>query len=595
MARVDGGGGDGEGGSGDGAQPDPRRWLVLAIAIVSAFIVVLDNTVLNVAIPTILEDLDTTLPSLQWVLTGYALTFATFLIIGGRLGDVYGHRRIFVIGAALFGAGSLLAASSTSVAHLILGEAVIEGLGASLLLPSTLAIIAGTFTGRERATAFAAWGATAGVGAALGPLVGGMLTTHASWRWAFIINVIIAPLAIVGALLFMAPARTGERRVRIDVPGAVLVALGVFLLVLGLSEGGRYGWWEPLADFSVGSWEIWPATAPVSIVPVLFAVALVLLAAFARLELALERTGGDPLFEFSHLVRPTYRYGLLTGVLTAMGQLGLSFVLSVFLQDALGLTAQANGLWLLPSGIGIFVGAQLGGRLVQRHGVTRVVRLGLGIDAVGIALVIAATSLDMTVWQLLPGLALYGVGIGISGAQLTNVVLSEIPASSTGAASGANTTARQVGNALGVAVIGTLLTSRTIATATDRIQGSSLPEDVRSTAIERLRDLGSSFSPPPGVGADHADTLRQAVDRSVQTGTRTALVFAGVVVGLGFLMSLRIPTDVPVSGGALPVDAMEGMLEPLVPDHQLAERGAVVEGVAASDVEGDRRHGHHRT
>src|SRR3954453_21539385 len=137
---------------------DPRRWLTLGISILSAFIVVLDNTILNVAIPTILRDLHTTLPSLQWVVTGYALTFATFLIIGGRLGDIYGHRRVFIVGAALFGAGSLLASVSTSVPQLVLGEALIEGIGASLMLPATLAILSVTFQGRERATAFAAWG-----------------------------------------------------------------------------------------------------------------------------------------------------------------------------------------------------------------------------------------------------------------------------------------------------------------------------------------------------------------------------------------------------------------------------------------------------
>ena len=151
------------------AHEDPRRWITLAIVIVSAFIVVLDNTVLNVAIPTILREFHTTLPSLEWVITGYALTFATFLIIGGRLGDVYGHRRVFVIGAALFGVGSLLASISHSVGMMILGEAIIEGIGASLMLPATLAILSTTFHGRERATAFAAWGATAGVAAAFGP------------------------------------------------------------------------------------------------------------------------------------------------------------------------------------------------------------------------------------------------------------------------------------------------------------------------------------------------------------------------------------------------------------------------------------------
>src|SRR3954462_7840500 len=200
----------------DGIQPG--QWVGLAVTIVAAFIVVLDNTGLNVAIPTILRDLHTRLPSLQWVITGYALTFAALLIIGGRLGDIYGHRRVFIVGAALFGAGSLLASVSTSVPQLVLGEALIEGIGASLMLPATLAILSVTFQGRERATAFAAWGATAGVAAACGPLVGGFLTTNYSWRWSFRINVIIAPLVIIGALLYMKGAgEAPERRPRIDI------------------------------------------------------------------------------------------------------------------------------------------------------------------------------------------------------------------------------------------------------------------------------------------------------------------------------------------------------------------------------------------
>ena len=153
--------------------PDSARWLTLAIILISAFIVVLDNTVLNVAIPTILRDFHTSLLSVEWVITGYALTFASLLIIGGRLGDIYGHRRIFIIGCSLFATGSLIAALSQGVRELILGEAVIEGMGASLMLPNTIAILSSTFRGRERASAFAAWGAAAGVGSAVGPTVGG--------------------------------------------------------------------------------------------------------------------------------------------------------------------------------------------------------------------------------------------------------------------------------------------------------------------------------------------------------------------------------------------------------------------------------------
>src|SRR5882762_1701343 len=222
------------------AVPDPRRWITLAVVVVAALIVVLDNSVLTVAIPTILRDFDTTLPAVEWVITGYALTFAALLIIGGRLGDVYGHRRIFIIGAALFGAGSLLASISTSVGELILGEAIIEGVGASLMLPTTLAILSGTFKGRERATAFAAWGATAGVAAAFGPVVGGFLTSNYSWRWSFRINVIIAPLAIIGALVFMKKSERAARRLPLDAVGAALIAAGMFSLVFALSEGSTY-------------------------------------------------------------------------------------------------------------------------------------------------------------------------------------------------------------------------------------------------------------------------------------------------------------------------------------------------------------------
>ena len=195
---------------------DPRRWVTLAVVVAAAFIVVLDNSVLTVAIPTILRDFHTTLPAVEWVITGYALTFASLLIIGGRLGDVFGHRRIFVVGAGLFCGGSLLAALSWNVPSLIVGEAVIEGIGASLMLPTTLSIISTTFHGRERATAFGAWGAAVGVGVALGPVVGGFLTTNYAWRWAFGINVIVAPLAIVGALTFIRRDRLTSQRIRID-------------------------------------------------------------------------------------------------------------------------------------------------------------------------------------------------------------------------------------------------------------------------------------------------------------------------------------------------------------------------------------------
>ncbi len=559
---------------------DPARWVTLTIVIIAAFIVVLDNTVLNVAIPTILRDFHTTVPALEWVVTGYALTFATLLIIGGRLGDVYGHRRIFMIGAALFGVGSLIASISQGVGQLIVGEAIIEGIGASLMLPATLAILSSTFSGRERATAFAAWGATAGVAATLGPVIGGFLTTNYSWRWSFRINVIIAPLAIIGALVFMTDAVSSRKRVRIDFPGAALIAAGMFLFVFALSEGGSYGWWRPVDDFSVAGRLVWPATRSVSAMPVIFLIAVALLGAFFVVERSKERRDADPLFAFGHLRLKTYRYGLLTGLVLAMGQLGFSFVLPVFLQNAKHLTAARNGLWLLPTGLFVIAGAQLGGRLIRYFGTTVVVRIGLVSYAIGIALVLHAISLDVTVWSLLPGFAFYGAGIGFAAAQLTNVVLSEIPAESSGVASGANTTVRQVGMALGVAIIGSLLTAQTISHTNSRIRASALPPAVKSAAVAGVHTLGANYSPPPSLSPHDGALLSSAIENGVASGTRDALLFAVVLIVAGTLVSFLIPrTPAPPSERAVAIVETFEPLEPLDADPALIEglRPAVAE------------------
>ena len=273
---------------------DPRRWFAASVAIVSVAIPVLDNTILNLAVPTILREFDTQLSSLQWVITGYSLTFATLLIIGGRLGDIFGHRRMFVLGASIFGVGSLLASVSTSVPTLFLGEALIEGIGASMMIPATLSILSTTFTGAERPKAFAAWGAVAGASVAFGPILGGFLTTDYSWRWGFRINVILAPMLVLGAFLFMHPDVRSRRRPHIDVRGAALIAIGSFSLIFGLSEGTTYGWWHPIKDLTIGNWTVWPETRAISIIPFAFLVALVVFTMFVMVERSMERAERRP-------------------------------------------------------------------------------------------------------------------------------------------------------------------------------------------------------------------------------------------------------------------------------------------------------------
>jgi EmrB/QacA subfamily drug resistance transporter len=514
--------------------------VTLAVTTVTVVIITLDNTVLNVSIPTILRDFHTTLPSLQWVITGYALTFATLLLIGGRLGDLYGHRRIFIIGAALFTIGSLVASESTGVATLVLGEAIIEGIGASLMLPATLAILSRTFEGHERAAAFGVWGATGGTSAVLGPVVGGFLTTNYSWRWCFRINVIIAPLAIIGALIYMKRDERNEHRSPIDLPGALLVVAGMFLLVFGLSEGGTYGWWQPIEALTVAGQRVWRDTEAVSVVPVAIAVGVVILFLFVKLERKKERAGGDPLFEFGQLRHPAFRYGLLVTTVMSIGQFGLAFVLPVFLQEGKHLSAQENGFWQLPTGIFVASGAQVASRLTRRHGVTVVVRAGLLLVIAGFSYVAIVISGGLTFWQLVPGLALYGAGVGFATTQLTNVVLFDVDRDKSGVASGANSTARQLGLALGVAVIGEIMNSQTIARTAQGIRASTLSPLTKARAIGQLRGSGVGFT-PTGVNAQDNGVLHRAFVDGVGSGARFPLLFAATLVALAFVASLWLP------------------------------------------------------
>ena len=468
--------------------PDPRRWFTLAIVILSVLIVALDTTVLNVAIPTILRDLHTTLPSLQWVITGYSLTFASLLIIGGRLADLFGARRMFIIGAALFGVGSLLASLAQSVPVLIFGEAIIEGIGASLMMPATLGILSSTFHGHERATAFAMWGATAGAAVALGPLLGGFLTTNYSWRWSFRINLIVIPLAILGALLVMRRSPTASERERIDVPGALLIATGMFLLVFSLSEGrGTAGGDRSRTSASGDRGSGRPARG-ISVVPVAILVAVLLLGAFYRGGAAQGAPPRRPAVRVRPAapaqlpVRPPHHDGAGDG--PARLPLRPPGVPA-------GRQAPLRGR---ERSVAVAVGDLDHRRHADRraahpshHGDVRGPRSASCSRRSACCSWSSPCRRTLTFWSLLPGLVVFGIGIGFAGSQLTNVILSEIPNERSGAASGANTTVRQLGAALGIAVIGALLTSVTISHAVSSVRASRL-----SASLKRASGPGST-------------------------------------------------------------------------------------------------------
>jgi uncharacterized protein GlcG (DUF336 family) len=313
------------------------------------------------------------------------------------------------------------------------------------------------------------------------------------------------------------------------------------MLVFGLSEGSTYGWFKPREPFTVNGTLWWPTSRPVSIVVVAFVLAAMLLAAFYFLERFKERTDRSPLFEFGQLRHRGYRYGLLTSTVAAMANLGLIFVLPVVLQDGEHLSAAQTGLWLIPFGLFIIVGAQIGGSLARRWPPHVVIRVGLVLESSGLVAVAIAVSPGVSLLALVPGFFLFGVGYGFASSQLVNVVLSDISREKAGVASAANTTARQVGAALGVAVMGAILSAETIRRATHSVSHTALSASVKAQSLAQIRSQGVSFVAPPGSAPRDAAVLGRTMTSSISDGARPALLFAAALAFIGALVALLIP------------------------------------------------------
>ncbi len=530
---------------------DPRRWIALVILSSTLFIIVLDNTILNVAVPTIIREFHTQVSSMQWVISGYSLVFASLLISFGRLGDIVGRRKMFFIGATLFAIGSLIASLSQSVVQLFIGESLIEGIGAAMMLPATLSILSATFRGRERGVAFAVWGSVAGGAGALGPWIGGILTTDYSWRWAFRVNVVIAPLAVLAGIFYVHESRD-ERAKGLDFPGVFAITFGLLALVFGIIEAARYGWWTPIGDQKLGGWN-WPLDS-VSIVPVSLLIAIVMLAFFVRLELRRVRNDRPVVFDFTDLVHRGFRYGLINTTVLAMGEFGAFFVLPIFLQAGLHLSAIRAGTWLLPAGIMAFVGGGIGGQISKRYGPKYVITVGLTLEALGIWLYVAAFSQSTTFWSLLPALMLHGIGIGFATSQLTNVVLSDIPPQKAGSASGAAGMVRQVGTALGIALIGAIFVTQATSHVRHELnRADNIPAAVKEVVIKGVGAGIGGGAPPGATTTPIGRQVASIVSAGVADAAKPAVAFAGGVVTIGALISLLVPN--------IPAEHEEAVLE----------------------------------
>jgi EmrB/QacA subfamily drug resistance transporter len=415
-----------------------NRWLILVIACLAQFMVVLDATVVNVALPSIQRGLHFSPSSLQWVVNAYTLIFGGFLLLGGRAGDLIGRKRLFVVGVALFSGASLLNGLAQSSGMLIVGRGL-QGLGAALLSPAALSIITTTFTEQEERTkALGVWSAIAAGGGAVGLMMGGFLTQLASWEWIFIVNVPVGVLTLLATLRFVPESRADLEHRSFDLAGAITVTSGLVVLVYAIVKAQAFGWGSVR---TLG----------------LIAAALALLVAFVMIE----RRSVAPLIRLSIFRIRTLAVANVVLLLVASGLFGMFFFASLYVQEILGYSPLHAGLAFLPVTGGIAVGAGMAQQLIRRAGVRNVAVAGVLLATAGLALLARVPVHGTYAGDLLPGLLPMSIGMGLTFVPITLLATGGVTGNDAGLASGLFNTSQQVGGSLGLAILSTLAASKT--------------------------------------------------------------------------------------------------------------------------------------
>lgn len=513
-----------------------RRWIGLFFISLGVALIIVDSTIVNVAIPSIIDDLGITSSGAQWVQEIYTLVFAALLLIWGRLADQWGRRRLFLLGVLVFAGSSVLAATAQTGNLLILARAV-QGIGGSMMLPTSLSLLNAGFRGKERGIAFAFWGATIGGTAALGPLLGGWLTTSFSWRWAFGINVPLGLMVIIGIALFVSESMDEHAGRGVDWLGGMLSAVGFGGIVFGLIEGRNFGWWHTTGDFSAFGWS-WPwSISPVAVSATVGIAALVI---FVLVERRRNTLGAIAMLDLSLFAIPSFRNGNIAAAVVSLGEFGVIFSLPLWFQNVAGYTAFQTGIALLPLAVGSFAASGISATAGQRHSAVFLVRAGIMLEIIGIAGLGVLLNSSSTWLTTSPLLFVYGMGVGLATAQLTGVVLVDVPIERSGQGSATQSTSRQVGSALGIAILGTILFT-TLGSQLDdalRVFGQ-LPAAARSQLVATVKETAGAII--PSLSADPKTAAVAAAARTAFTdATRySALSAAGFLV-IGLLSSLSL-------------------------------------------------------
>jgi MFS family permease len=518
------------------------KWGILAVLGAAQFLMVLDQAVMNVAISQLVDDFDTTVTTIQAVIAFYALVMAGLMLTGGKLGDIHGRRRMFGIGLCIYGAGSALTAASWSVPSLMLGWSVLEGIGAALVLPAMVALVAANFRGQDRALAYGVLGGVAGAGIAVGPILGGWATTELSWRVVFAGEVVVVICILLGMRVLAEPERDGPRP-SLDWVGGVLSALGLGVLVLGVLQASNWGW-------------LLPRSSPIepfglSLAPFTIAAGALILAGFRSWERRREARGEDPLVHLGLIGIPRLRGGLSMLLSQNLVLMGVFFTVPLFLQIVQGLDALETGVRMLPASVGLFVAALAGASLAKRFAARTLVRAGLAIVLVAVLLLLDTIEPELDNSGFLVAMGVLGVGMGLIVSQLGNVVQSAVEDRDRSEAGGLQYTAQQLGSSLGTALLGAIVISGLVGAFSAKVADDpQISASVKQQVDVRL-SAGGSFvdaaevraaAEAEGIGEDETARLVGAYEDAQLDALRIAFLAAALLVVASFFATGRLPS-----------------------------------------------------
>jgi EmrB/QacA subfamily drug resistance transporter len=498
--------------------------LTLGAMCFALFMAMLDNTVVNVALPSIQTHFGSGVSGLQWIIDAYTLVFAAFMLTGGTLGDLYGRKRVFLIGLTIFTAGSLMAGLAPSLNALIAGRAI-QGLGAAALLPGTLSILTQSFPDpRERAQAIGIWAGVSGLALAMGPIVGGALVDSLGWQSVFFLNIPIGIVAFIVALRVVRESKHPEGR-HLDLPGQLLAITGLGTLTYALIEANTYGWTSPL-------------------ILSLFAVAAVATALFIRVELR----SSSPMLDLSFFRNRTFAAAATVAGLVSFGMFGVFFFLTLFLQNVQGYSALQMGVRALPMTGAIIFTAPIAGNLAGRIGPRIPMTVGLAVVGVGMLLMQRITP-GMPYSALWWNLLLMGVGMGMVMTPMTAAVMNAVPRARAGMASATSNASREVGGVFGIALLGAIVTHFFASDLRNSLTGLPIPAGVKEQIV-KLAGQGSGTakgSLPTGLDPR---VLHQMVDSAFVSGMHVAFwVSAGILLAGSVVAAVFVHRGAPVASG----------------------------------------------